>query len=60
MNRLLLPSLDYLRNQFCDRVELHPMTDWSRELVAAMIALLDVHFAAAGTNVAPVLELVRP
>jgi hypothetical protein len=53
------PYLDHLQNEFCDRLDAHPMVNWSPELLIAVTALLDVHFAAGGTNKAPVLELVR-
>jgi hypothetical protein len=52
------PSLDYLLNQFADRVEAHPPKDWSLALLSAFNALMDLHFAEGGTNRAPVLQLV--
>jgi hypothetical protein len=56
---ILSGDLDYLQGQFCDRITVYPMQDWSPALLAAVIALLDLHFAEGGTNKAPVLELVR-
>jgi hypothetical protein len=51
-------TLSYLRNRFCDQLDVHPMQDWSPALLSAMIALVDLHFAEGGTNKAPVLQLV--
>jgi hypothetical protein len=52
-------NLDALMHAFADRLDVHPPGEWSMELVAGFIALMDVHFAAGGTNEAPVLKLVR-
>lgn len=54
-----MQNLDALMHAFADRLDVHPPGEWSMELVAGFIALMDVHFAAGGTNEAPVLKLVR-
>ena len=51
-------DLDHLRDQFCDRIEVHPLQEWSPALLGAVIASMDLYFAEDGTNKAPVLQLV--
>jgi hypothetical protein len=51
-------ELDYLRNQLADRMDAHPLQEWSPAFVVAMTALFDLHFAEGGTDKAPVLQLV--
>jgi hypothetical protein len=51
-------DLNSLRNQLADRLDLHPVREWSPALIAAFIAMMDVHFEVGGTTNAPVLQLV--
>lgn len=40
-------DLEHLRHQLADRLDEHPVRDWSAPLLTAVIGLLDAHALAA-------------
>jgi hypothetical protein len=47
-----------LRNQLAGLMDVHPCENWSPALLSVVIAVVELDFAAGGTNEAPVLQLV--
>jgi hypothetical protein len=47
---------EFYRNELADRMDVHPVTEWSPQFLRAVIALLDLEVKPP----APVLQLVGP
>ena len=55
------PEVEYWRNQLADRMDVHPIADWSPGFIKAVTALLDLYIGdQLHERPAPVLQLVAP
>jgi hypothetical protein len=59
MTNAIPHDLGRLRRQLIDLMDVHPCEDWSPTALSAVIATVELDFAAGGTNKAPVLQLVK-
>jgi hypothetical protein len=55
------PETERLRYDLADRLEVHPVRDWSPGFIKAVTALLDLYIGdQLHERPAPVLQLVKP
>lgn len=55
------PEVEYWRNQLADRLDDHPVREWSLGFIKAVTALLDLYIGdQLHERPAPVLQLISP